>query len=397
LTKVALETLAANGRAAELGRFLEWCERRPPPAQPDELPGSEDPHAVACFYPRFVARLAAGPNGPEVLRTLLAFDKRRADAGKLDDPSASPRSAASILFWTSAPQVQDEVAAALVAALAPPACLEDYLTSTRELDPLALPFAALAALQEAAAMATAGPAAVADALPPLAREALAAVEGCGHVGEAALCECLEAAAAVAMAACDAATAEAVLRAASRPAAVRHLKAAAAPLDGASVWDCLGALAGQGGGGGGGGGVSTRGASRARALHAQLAARQVSLAKRRGGKAEALQALLQAGLVDRAEDLAAAMPRQSVKAAAARALGALQPGGRWVEHWAVAGSDQDVTSYSEAQGSKLGLLHSSRCAGCSPPAGCGADDWQESVALALQRRGRPSLPPQSESV
>jgi hypothetical protein len=392
LIESVFDALAANGRAAELGRFLEWCELRPPPVQPDDVPDGEDPHAVACFRPRFVARLAVGPSGPKVLRTLLAFDKRRADTGELDDPSAPPRSAASILLWTSCEDNADEAAAALVAALAPPACLKDYLASARELDPTAAPGAALAALQEAAAMAAAGPAAVTDALPPLAREALAAVEGCGHVGEAALCECLRAAAAVAMAACDAATADAVLRAASRPAAVQHLKATAAPLDGASVWDCLGALTGRGGGGGGGGGgVSTRGASRAHALRAQLAERRASLARPRGGEAEALRALLQAGLVERAEGLAAAMPRHRVQVAAARALGALQPGGRWVENWAVAEDGDGCGSYSTTQGGQPGLLHDARCAGCSAallPAGCGADGWQETRRWRWRCSGAP---------
>jgi hypothetical protein len=363
----AVDRMAMHGRAAELGRFLEWCELRPPPAQPDELPGSEDPHAVPCFYPRFIARLAAGPNGPAVLRTLLAFDRRRADAGELDDPCPAPRSAASPLFWVLGVEAATcWVTPALVAALAPPACIKDHLTAAHGLSPGAFSTAALAALQEAAAMAAAGPAAVTDALPPLVREALAAVEVSVREGRAPMValECLEAAAAVAMAACDAATAEAVLRAASRPAAVRHLKAAAAPLDGASLWDCLGALAGQGGGGGGGGG--TRGASRARVLRAQLAERRASLAGQRGGQAEALQALLQAGLVERADDLAAAMPQLSVQEAAARALGALQPGGRWVSDWADAQHPGAVVHYSTAQWGKLGLLHDARCAGWSAP-------------------------------
>jgi hypothetical protein len=374
LAKAAFSSLAANGRAAELGRFIEWCQQRPAPRR---MPLR--PEGLLFFHPRFVARVAAGNDGLAVLRTLLAFDRRRAAAGELQDFLAAPRSAASLLSWTSGSD-EDETAAALVAVLAPPACLGEYLACVRERDASALPGVLLAALQEAAAMAVAGPAAVADALLPLVREALAAVEGCVRDGQAPaeVHECLEGAAAVAMAACDAATAQAVLRAASsRPAAVQHLQDTEMLLDGMGVgeagapdayldiWDCLCALAGPGGGGSGGGGggagVSTRGARRAHVLRAQLAERRERLAGQLGDQAEALQALLQAGLVDRADELAAAMPEHSVEAAAARALGALQAGGQWVENWAAKEEGRNLTTYSAAQGGKLGLLHDARCA------------------------------------
>ncbi|KAI8473324.1 MAG: hypothetical protein J3K34DRAFT_500139 [Monoraphidium minutum] len=274
----AFYVLARNGQAEALRGFIARCTqlrlpysvplaaaRAPPAARAAGRVGAvvhtAEGGGGGVLTPCFLAEICAQPRGADVLRALHALDDWRAAAlwgraggGARATPERALGSAAMELPYSSStdPETASDAAASLVAALAPPACLEAHLRRAGG----AAPHALLGAAHEAEAMLRAAPE-LAPALSPLLQAALRGAaewlpagggggdEGAG--GAEHWREALQAAALLAVGLCCADSAAAVLEAARRAGELGCLAAVV-------IESHVGA-AGDAEGGGGGGGLA----------------------------------------------------------------------------------------------------------------------------------------------
>jgi hypothetical protein len=365
-------------------RFVSWCRAR------GHGRAAEAPHPMrvqaVSMRPRDVAAICVRPEaGTHLLSLLLQLDAERLQDGLRPPAGGATGESEGVgpsddvlasLPWTATPQSARKVAAAMVAAGAPPECLGALLQHVARAWPDELPATVAAAASEVEALQDEASAVAMAAMPTLhvllnvlmnqpARRGAAqgaAAPGGDEATDQKWETALRAAGRTAVARRCGDAAAAVLAAEARLGLYRCLAAeyaswpsAARRVVTASVKEWLWALSAT---------AKPRDArgNRERGVMCAALARPPAPPPRKGGRR--LEDLLRAGCVGEADELAGRLAPRTVAAAAARALGlwpgCLEPGGvLFTGH--VAPRGEDGASYDSVWG-KRGLLHQNRQAG-----------------------------------